>query len=53
MARTLSFHELVQRHVSSDPDFAEALLREAIQAMRAGDIETAKTILRDYLKAPT
>jgi len=51
MARTRSFRELVQRHVSSDPAFAEALLREGIQTMLTGDIETGKTILRDYIKA--
>ena len=30
---------------------AEALLREGIDAMLTGDIETGKTILRDYIKA--
>jgi DNA-binding phage protein len=51
MARTRSFRKLVQRHVSSDPDFAEALLREGIETMLTGDIEAGKTILRDYIKA--
>jgi len=51
MARTRSFRKLVQRHVASDPDFAEALLREGIQTMLTGDIDTGKTILRDYIKA--
>jgi DNA-binding phage protein len=51
MARTRSFNTLVQRHVSSDPDFAEALLREGIQAMLGGDIDTGKAVLRDYIKA--
>ena len=51
MARTRSFRELVQRQVSSDPDFAEALLREGIDTMLTGDVETGKTILRDYIKA--
>ena len=31
--------------------FAEALLREGIDAMLGGDVETGKTILRDYIKA--
>ena len=53
MARTRSFKELVQRHVSSDPAFAEALLREGIEAMLTGDTETAKAILRDYIRATT
>src|SRR2546427_8062419 len=51
MARTGSFKQLVQHHVKSDPAFAEALLREGIDAMLKGDVETGKTILRDYIKA--
>ena len=51
MARTKSFKKLVQRHVKNDAKFAEALLREGVDAMLAGDVETGKTILRDYIKA--
>ena len=51
MPLTGSFRELVQRHVAADPAFAEALLREGIDTMLAGDIDTGKTILRDYIKA--
>jgi DNA-binding phage protein len=51
MARTRSFKELVQTHVAADPAFAEALLREGIEAMLSGDVETGKTVLRDYIKA--
>jgi DNA-binding phage protein len=51
MARTRSFKDLVQQHVKGDKKFAEALLREGIDAMLSGDVETGKTILRDYIKA--
>jgi hypothetical protein len=51
MALTKSFKELVQRRVANDSAFAEALLREGIDTMLAGDIETGKAILRDYIKA--
>src|ERR1700680_2727430 len=51
MATTKSFKELVQHHVATDPDFAEALLREGVETMLSGDVETGKTILRDYIKA--
>lgn len=51
MARTKSFAELVQRHVRDDPKFAEALLREGVDAMLSGDLDSGKTILRDYIKA--
>jgi DNA-binding phage protein len=51
MALTRSFKDLAQRHVAADPAFAEALLREAIDTMLAGDVETGKAVLRDYIKA--
>ena len=51
MAATKSFKDLVQRQVKSDKKFAEALLREGIDAMLGGDLDTGKTILRDYIKA--
>jgi hypothetical protein len=50
MTRTKSFRESVELHVHDDPKFAEALLREGIDAMLSGDLETGKTILRDYIK---
>jgi hypothetical protein len=48
---TRSFNELVQKHVADDPAFADALLREGIEAMLGGDVDTGKAILRDYIKA--
>jgi hypothetical protein len=51
MPLTRSFKDLVQRHVAADPDFAAALLREGIDMMLAGDVDTGKSILRDYIKA--
>lgn len=51
MALTRSFKDLVQKQVAADPAYGEALLREGIDAMLAGDIETGKAILRDYIKA--
>lgn len=51
MALTRSFDALVRDHVARDPAFAEALLREGIEALLTGDLETGKSILRDYVKA--
>ena len=51
MANTKSFRELVQRRVKTDKKFAEALLREAIDEMLSGDVDTGKVILRDYIGA--
>jgi len=51
MTVTKSFKELVQRRIAKDPDFATALLREGIDTMLTGDVDTGKAILRDYIKA--
>jgi hypothetical protein len=51
MARTKSFTRLVERHIKSDPRFATALLVEGIDALLSGDLDTGKSILRDYIKA--
>lgn len=51
MALTKSFKDLVQRRVADDREFAEALLREGIDTMLAGDVETGKAVLSDYIKA--
>jgi hypothetical protein len=51
MAKSRSFKELVQGQVKTDKKVAEALLREGVDAMLSGDIESGKTILRDYIKA--
>jgi hypothetical protein len=51
MARTGSFSELVQRNVKGDKKFADALLREGVDALISGDVESGKTLLRDYIKA--
>ena len=51
MALTRSFKDLVQRHIAEDPTYGEALLREGIDTMLAGDVDTGKAILRDYIKA--
>ena len=51
MAKTKSFSSLVRQHVKGDAKFADALRREALDAIASGDLTTGKTILRDYIKA--
>ena len=51
MALTRDFKETIRARVAKDPRFRKELLREGIEAMLAGDIATAKTILRDYINA--
>jgi DNA-binding phage protein len=51
MALTRDFKETIRARVERDPKFRKELLREGVEAMVAGDVATAKTILRDYINA--
>ena len=51
MALTRSLKTLVQKRVGRDTAFGEALLRASVDTMLAGDVDTGKAILRDYIKA--
>lgn len=51
MALTRDFKETIRARVERDPEFRKELLREGIESMLAGDIATAKTLLRDYINA--
>ena len=51
MPRSKKFNDLVQSQVKADKKFAEALLREGIEALLSGDVETGKSLLRDTIKA--
>jgi hypothetical protein len=51
MGVTKSFKELVQARAGGDKRFADALLKEGVDTLLAGDVETGKLILRDYIKA--
>ncbi len=51
MALTRSFKETVQARVQRDVAFREALLAEGVDAFLSGDVETGKSVLRDYINA--
>jgi hypothetical protein len=51
MASTRNFKETIGARVQRDPGFREALLREGIENFLSGDVETGKTILRDFINA--
>jgi len=51
MAITKSFRDTVALRAQRDPDFRYGLLTESIECMLAGDIETGKSLLRDYVNA--
>lgn len=50
MPLTRSFSALMQHHAAVDPVFGAALLREGIDTMLSGDVDTGRAILRDYIK---
>jgi DNA-binding phage protein len=51
MPLTRDFKETIRARVERDPKFRKELLREGVEAMLAGDVATAKAILRDYVNA--
>ena len=51
MTLTRDFKETIQARVERDPAFREALLKEGVECLLSGDIETGKTVLRDYINA--
>jgi len=51
MALTREFKETVKARAARDPAFRKALLKEAIEQLLSGDIETGKAVLRDYINA--
>lgn len=51
MALTRDFKETVLARVQVHPKFRDALLKKGIEAALAGDVDSGKTILRDYIKA--
>ena len=51
MALTRSFRETVRARAQRDPDFRIALIREAVEKLIGGDVETGLSILGDYVNA--
>jgi len=51
MVLTREFKDTIYNRAQSDPAYAEALLMEGVQLLLDGDLETAKSILRDYINA--
>lgn len=45
------YKETIRSRVRRDPEFREALLKEAIESLLSGDVDTGKSILRDFIKA--
>ena len=49
MPLTRDFKETVQARVRSDPEFRRALLKESVESLLEGDVDTGKAVLRDYI----
>ena len=51
MTLTRDFKETIQARVQRDARFRKALLREGMECLLAGDLETGKAFLRDFINA--
>jgi len=51
MPLTREFKETVQARLQSDRKYRQELLREGVECLLAGDLDTGKAILRDYINA--
>ncbi|MDZ7736318.1 MAG: transcriptional regulator [Gammaproteobacteria bacterium] len=51
MVLTREFRETVQQRANDDTEFRIALLTEAAEALVAGESDTARALLRDYINA--
>jgi len=51
MTVTRDFKETIQAKALKDPEFRKGLLTESIESMLEGDIETGKSLMRDYINA--
>lgn len=49
MPLTRDFKETVRERLQRDPKFRIELLREAIERLVSGDVDTGKAVLRDYI----
>ncbi len=51
MALTRNFKQTILERAQRDSTFRKALLVEAVNELLAGDLETGKAMLRDYINA--
>ena len=51
MALTKYFKETIQARAQRDTAFRKALLQEGVECLLAGDVDTGKAVLRDYINA--
>ena len=51
MALTRQFKDTVQARLRGDAKFRAAMLKEGVEALLSGDMDTGRMILRDYVNA--
>ncbi len=51
MALTRDFKNTVMARARQDPEFRQGLFTEAVESLLAGDLDTGKILLRDYINA--
>ena len=51
MPLTRNFRETIQARIKRDPTFREELFKEGMECLLAGDVDTGKAVLRDYINA--
>lgn len=51
MALTRDFKQSIKARVAADPGYGTLLLAEAVELLLAGDTETGKSVMRDYINA--
>lgn len=49
MPLTKDFNETVREHLQKSEEFRRAYLREAVNCMLSGDVDTGKSVLRKYI----
>jgi len=51
MVSTKDFIDTIQARAQRDPAFRKALLQEGVECLLAGDVDTGKSVLHDYINA--
>ena len=51
MPLTHDFKETIRARAQRDPAFRQALLRESVECILNGELQTGKSVLRDYVNA--
>ena len=51
MVLTKNFKDTIKDRVARDPAFREQLLKEGVECLLTGDVDSGKAVLRDFINA--